>query len=261
MTKKKAQKEGIIWKIVKLAVAAALCVFLLFSVQQRLNAPISQVEINIDKVHSKKALINKKEVRKLIKQKIGYDVNLANVSQLDLYEIELLLNEDSRINKANIFVDKHNSLFINIEQKRPIVRVNVTQGEDYYLDYKGSRIPLTETFRVPVVTGKVDQYVDGFQRIKKHNLNDVLLMAQKIYDDEFLKPLVEQIDINEKNELTIIPKVGREKILFGEVENINHKIYKLKIYYEEGIKNIGIDKFDELDLQYDGQILGRNKET
>lgn len=248
-------------KIGKAITAIALMVFLFFSVFQKLGSPLNDINIEISKGSDKKTLIKEKDIRSLLKTELGYDISIAEIAQLDLYKLEKILTRDDRINRADLFVDKHNNLFIKVEQKQPIVRIDVTDGNDYYLDYKGERIPVTDVFRVPVVTGHVDKYIISFKEHKKNNLNAVLELAQKVHDDDFLSALVEQIYVNEKSEVTIVPKIGRDKILLGQIEDLDEKIYKLKVYYEKGIKNIGIDKFDELDLQYKGQVLERDTDT
>ena len=55
--------------------------------------------------------------------------------------------------------------------------------------------------------------------------------------------------------------MGRKKIILGSQEDLVQKIDNLKAYYEHGIKNIGIDRFDLLDLRYDGHIVGTKKES
>lgn len=238
-----------------------LTVFLLYSVSQKLNQPVDNIKIIIRKDAANKTLIHEKEVRMIIKQALGYDPRLLSIKNLDLFKLETALNANSRIDNAEVYVDKHKILRIEVKQKKPIVRIELNDSADYYLDYKGDRVPVTDTYRVPVVTGFVDEYVDSYQNKKEHNLKNVLELARKVHDDEFLTALVEQIHIDKKDNITIVPKVGRDKIIIGQADDLDEKIYKLKVYYEKGIKNIGLEKFDELDLQYKGQIVGRQKDT
>lgn len=249
------------WKVLKLIISMLLTAFLLLSISQRLNAPIDDIKIVVSGTEDGKKLISEKEVRALLKFELGYDVSIAELGELDLNTLERVLDQNARIDDADLYLDKNNVLHVKVIQKMPIVRIDQTSSDDYYLDYKGSRVPVTEVFRVPVVTGHVDSYRDDYSGIKEHNLNAVLELARKVYDDAFLSALVEQINIDANDEITIVPKVGRDKILLGEVEDLDEKIYKLKIYYEKGIKNIGLERFDELDLKYKGQIVGRQKDT
>jgi len=260
--RKKGNNSGVdYWKIARLVIALGLMCFLLFSVSQRLSGNIEDVVIEIDKNADRKNLITSKEVKAILKYELGYEASLAEVGQIDLYGVEKALMLNDRIDNARVYLDKYNILHVNVRQKRPIVRIDVSGGKDYYLDYRGDRVPVTDVFRVPVVTGHIDAYSSNYQSNVRNNLNAVVKIARKVHDDEFLTALVEQIYVDENDELTLVPKVGRDKILLGQAEDLDEKIYKLKTYYERGIKNIGLDRFDELDLKYKGQIVGRQKDT
>lgn len=261
MAKKKNKSNLNTSLIVKLCITVGLMAFLMYCVKVKLDSQIADVRISVAKVESQKSLISAKEIRKEIKSYLGYDISIANARELDLFKLEEQLQSDSRINKAEIYLDKNNILHIEVKQKRPIVRIEVTGGEDYYLDYDGSRIPISESVRVPVVTGEVHTFAEDYRSKKKHNLNDVLAVAQRVYDNEFLTSLVDQIDVDEKNEIVLVPKLGRGKIQLGTVADLDKKIYKLKVYYANGLKNIGIDKFDELDLRYRNQVIPRNLQS
>jgi len=249
------------WKVFRMVLAIGLTAFLLINISRRLNQPVDDIKIVISKLEAGKELIDEKEIRDLLKFELGYAIEIAELRELRLEQLEMSLRKNSRIDDADIYLDKNGILVISIEQKQPIVRIDQTNADDYYLDYKGSQIPVTETFRVPVVTGQVDAYHEGYEEKEDNNLNSIMELARKVHDDIFLSALVEQIHIDAKDEMTIVPKVGRDKILIGEVEDLDDKIYKLKIYYEKGIKNIGLEKFDELDLKYKGMIVGRQKDT
>jgi len=261
MAKSKKNKGLHISMLIKLCIAAGLMVFLAYCVSVRLTSQVSDVKITIEKDSDQKYLIKAKEVRAQLADILGYDISIANPGQLNVQSLEAKLKRDGRVNTAEIYIDKHNVIRVNVRQNRPIVRVEVSGGEDFYLDYEGRRIPITESIRVPVVTGSVERYTANYKEIKKHNLNDVLLISRKIYDNEFLSSLVDQIDVDSNNEIVLVPKLGRGKIQLGDVSDIDEKIYKLKVYYANGLKNIGIDKFDELDLRYKNQVIPRNVES
>jgi len=245
----------------KLIIAGLLVMFLAYATVNRLNSQLTDVSITIAESDSDKYLITKKQVRAKLKSMLGYDISLANIGQLDIYKIENLLNADERINKSDIYIDKNNKLHVQVEQRKPIVRIQVTNGEDYYLDYEGGRIPVTETIRVPVVTGRVDAYISNYSKQKNNNINGVLDIAKRIHDSDFLTVLVEQIDINAEDEVTLVPKLGKSRILLGQPIGLDKKFEKLAGYYKS-IKKVGINKFDEIDLKWgDDLIYGRDTKS
>ncbi|MBT8190560.1 MAG: hypothetical protein HKN67_10375 [Saprospiraceae bacterium] len=244
--------------IVKAVFAMLLLAFLAYATIERLDSVVDEVSIIINSREDNKKLISEDEIRMMLKKKIGYDITIANNGQLDLMALEKYLQQDNRIKKADIYLDKKNRVKIVISQKEPIVRIEDSAEGDFYLDFEGTRIPLVkdQIVRVPIVTGHVNKYQPNYKDDKEHNLNMVLRMAQKVSEDDFLSALVEQIHIDESDEIVLIPKMGRTKILFGQIDDLDEKVYKLKTYYRKGIKHIGIDKFDELNIKYEGQILG-----
>ncbi len=243
---------------VKLIIACALILFLGFSVYNRLDNSLDKVVIRIKTRNDNKYLVNKSDVQSMIRSHLGYEIVNSNIGKVDLYDLEAFLEDDDRISRAELYIDKRSYLFINILQNLPIARIDVTGGEDYYLDYEGKRIDLKgDLIRVPVVTGFVDSYSSSYSKNDGNNLNDILKVARKLYEDDFLEPLVEQIDIEDNDDITLTTKLGRTKIEIGSVEGLDDKMYRLKTYYKNGIKNIGINKFEELNLRYDGQIVGK----
>lgn len=246
--------------MIKSIIALMMIFFLGFSAVKRLEGTIQDLSIEIVSRNDNKQLIETEQVREQIRQHIGYDILLSNIAQLDLVGLENFLTEDDRIEDVEVYLDKKSNIKIRIFQKDPIVRIDVLSGEDYYLDYNGERIPIVrgQIVRVPVVTGKIDPFDKDFKEDEDNNLNDILAIARKCVDDEFLKALVEQIHVDARDELILVPKVGRSKIVFGDIESMDEKIYKLKTYYREGISRMGIDRFDELNMKYEGHIVGVN---
>jgi len=247
--------------IAKVAIASLLSIYFCFALMDRLDSQLTEVIIEVQAPNDDKYLISKKDVKKILKSKLGYDISLEKLGDMDLYDLENWLEADSRINTANLFVTKSNKLHIKIEQRKPIVRVDVSGGKDYYLDYKGGRIPITESVRVPVATGAIDKYIPNYKNKPNNNLNGILQVAKGIHDDAFLASLIEQIHIDSKGQLTFVPKVGQLKILFGEAEDLEIKFYRIKLYYKEEVKKIGINKFKELDVRFAGQVVGRGDST
>lgn len=251
-------KHQWIFHLVALAVVG---VVLSLAIQTYKNSPISQMEINIEAIDGNRYLISSDEVQKMINQKVGYDVSRASIKRLDLMDLEYLLDSDERIENSELYMDKNLAVHIDIQQKKPLVRI-FTDGGNYYLDAEGSYVPVTgHTVRVPVVTGEVDPYVPNYDEDKNHNLNAVLKLGQLVAEDEFLKSLVEQINVVDGNKFVIAPKMGRNKIKLGDITNIEDKLYRLKVFYSKAISKYGIDKFSELDLQYDGKVFSKDEST
>ncbi len=248
--------------LIKLALAILLVGFFGHAYHKKMSGQLDKVHISIKTGSDKKYLIKRKEVKAILDEQVGYSINSASVKDLDLFELERVLEADDRVSRAEMYLDKFNRLRIGVMQNYPIVRVEVTNEDDYYLDYNGDRIIKDdEIIRVPIVTGSVDKYASNYRSDKGNNLNYVLDLARKISEDEFLNSLVQQIHVTEDDDVILVPTLGRQRITLGPSNGLDDKMHLLKSYYQHGIKSVGMDRFKELDLRFDGQIVGIRKET
>ncbi len=258
---KKRENIGIS-RVVKLVIAGLLMLFLFFCVNMRLGGQLDKMVLKIKKRGDNKQLVHKEDVKKILSNEIGHKISMTEFRDLDLYALEKTLESDSRISRAELYLDKNNVLTIGIIQNLPIARVEVSGGDDYYLDMEGNTVPIGgDLIRVPVVTGYVDQFITNYRKDIKHNLNYVHTVSRRIYEDDFLSALVSQIHVTEENDIILIPIVGSDRIALGQADLLEEKIYKLKIYYKEGLKKIGLSRFQELDLRFEGQIKGVKKDS
>ena len=77
-----------------------------------------------------------------------------------------------------------------------------------------------------------------------------------------LKPLIGQAYLDQYGDFVLIPLVGEQKIIFGFAssnQQVEDKFRRLKIFYEEGMPFEGWQKYSEINLKYDGQIVGRKR--
>lgn len=140
------------------------------------------------------------------------------------------------------------TICLRVSQRRPKLRV--MSGENYYVD--SDRKVLKATFRtacrVPVVTGKVTtEYATG-------ELYDFVCWIER---NAFWNAQIEQINITEHQEVELIPRVGGHVIRIGNLEDYERKLGKLETFYEKGYHRTGWKAYRELDLRYNGQIVGK----
>ncbi len=251
--------KKLIAQLLSTVLMIAVVVMLGFAISSKSNSKLGNCTITVDALADKKYLITKKDVKNILDNTIGFDIMNAAVKDLNLMAIEEAILNDKRVLKAEVYLQQKNELIVDVVQRKPIVRISDMNANNYYLDEEGMRVPhiVNESVRVPVVTGYVDGYTKAYGKMKKNNLNDIFLLVNKIRKDDFLAPLIEQIHIEENKEILLIPKMGKKKIIIGNTENLDDKLYNLKTYYKQGTKKVGIDKFAVLDLRYKNQVVGR----
>lgn len=238
------------------AILGLIAVAFVYAVTEQMNSRVAKLEIDIPTHKNERALITKKGVSKKILDIVGKDIRTVDLVDLDLTRLEATLEKDSRIENVEVYIDKRNTLKVNVEIRRPFIRIMANNDEQYYLDAKGSRIATVkdQAVRVPIVTGDVNKYSANWQNNKKHNLNEIFILAKSLYKDDFLYALVEQIVIDESNRMTLIPKVG-PRLVIGDSKDLGQKLINLKEGYKQILKRDGWEGIEELNFEIKNQIL------
>lgn len=230
---------------------------LLTAIDWKLGSALAKdIHINIKPIDGS-SYINDEDVLKTIKDSTGQDIENTIIGNLNLRSMEEKLIASPFVKDAEVYVDAKDHIYIEIEQSEPILRI-IAESGNYYIGKNGQRIPLSkrDVARVPVATGKIPKYRDRYWESSVNNLTTLFRVADFIYQDEFLKPLIEQINMNEKGELVLVPKLGHHNIEFGNDERLAEKFRYLKIFYKEALPDQGWEKYKVLSLKYEGQVVG-----
>ncbi|RLD62233.1 MAG: hypothetical protein DRJ05_00905, partial [Bacteroidetes bacterium] len=170
----------------------------------------------------------------------GFDSLVGKkISEIDLLSIEKKVNEIPFIESAEVYTSLFGNMKINAVQRKPILRVINSKNKSYFIDYTGVAIPMPSGFscRTLVATGHIQQSYTDFspvdiaatpkEKLEIELIEDLHALAFYINDDEFLKAQIEQIYVTESKEFELIPKVGRQLILFGSIDNMEKKFNNL----------------------------------
>lgn len=252
-------KSAIVWTTISLAIL----VFWYAAVVRKMDQNVHDLTIVIKTATDQRALISKKEVSELFRSYIGYDVRKAKIAQLDIMGLENLLVNDKRVKRAEVYVDKHFDVNVYILQREPILRV-MQSDQSYYLDSEGVKIPSYRgrAIRTLIATGDIaGASIDiGSQKKIKH-IDRVLSVAKVIDKDDFLEALVEQIDIDSEGMVTLVPKMGDQVLEMNDARNIDEQMNRLKIFYRNGIHNVGWKRHSAFRLDVKGQVIGKRIES
>ncbi len=253
----KKVRNVLIWSTLVIGIA----VLLFISVRRKATIEVEEVVVDIIGIHGNERLISEKEIKTLIRKAAGTEIKGRNMRKLPLRKIEAAINRDKRIQRADVYIDSKNRLHVRVEQKVPLMRVIETTGEQYYIDKSGARVPVTmgSAVRVPLVTGMRDTFASDFlERKQPSRLRDVFHVVHFISKDAFLSALVEQIHVSADStqDLIIVPKIGREHVVFGDASEMEDKFDKLKIFYRDGLPRLGWNRYKQLNVKISGQVVG-----
>lgn len=232
---------------------------ILRAIDWRMGSPVAdEVRINVTPINGYRFL-GEEDVLKLLAERTNHrfgEEELA-VGQLNLRTIEDSLMQSPFVDKADAYVDARNHLYIDITQREPIVKI-LSDGGNYYLDREGRKLPSSprDVARVLVASGKIPDYEVGCMDDVLHPLRVLHHVATYIHDDEFLRPLIEQLYLDEAGDLVLVPKLGQHTIVLGSDERLAEKFRYLKIFYNEILPKQGWKAYKRISLKFEGQVVG-----
>ncbi len=220
----------------------------LFAFSNQRNEGRKVTESHINFLGENKLFITDATVSKLLIQN-QQAVTKQPKDIIDLNELEIALNSNPMIKKAEVFMSINGELSAEIEQKRPIARVNTNAS--YYIDDEGSFMPLSSNYsaRVPLVTGN----------IKKNKLETVFQFAKTVDEDEFLKKHVIEIHQNEDETIDFKIRKSDFTVHLGTLNKLEKKINNFKAFYQKAMKDKILEKYKVVNLEFDKQVICTQK--
>lgn len=207
-------------------------------------------------------IIGKEDVEHIIfseyKNLIGSPIDNVNLGLLEK-KIEMYPS----VKNADVFKKINGVLGIRVEQRQPILRVFPKKGAGFYIDEEGEFMPLSEkgAIRVLAANGNINyNYKNGIVKVKSdtaisQTLKDLYNLAKYINSDKFLKAQTEQIYVTEKKEFELVPVVGNQIIILGDIYDFENKLKHLKQFYFHYLNQHSPGKYKYINLKYKGQIV------
>ena len=182
------------------------------------------------------------------------------VGAFNLKMMEAQLEKNIWIKSAELFFDNNEVLRVNVQEREPVARVFTATGNSFYVDQELTMLPLSDKFsaRLPVFTGfpsdaRVLAPADSSLLAE---IRDVSLAIQQ---DTFCMALIDQVDITDRREFDMLPKVGNQLIRFGTGTDAEEKLNKLKLFYKEIMATTGLAEYSVISLQYKNQVVAKKR--
>ena len=235
-------------KIKPILISLALLAYIIFTfafVNKKSDA-ILVTGIDIDIIDSLNThFICDSEIKNLI-LKNHPDIIGKQASKIDKEYLEQVINKIPSVKNTEVFTSLKGCLHLEIEQRKPIVRL--LKGKGFYIDEEGKRMPLSSSYtsRVLVVSGHIkDKTIES----------DLMPLVNFITKDEFWSSQINQIYVDSNSEYILIPRVGGQKIEMGKIDNFERKFSKLYALYKDGFSTVGWNKYKNINLKYENQVV------
>ena len=143
-----------------------------------------------------------------------------------------------------------NKLFVNVKQKEPVARI-ITNDSIFYLDKNSNFMSLSKLHSadVPIIFG-FNQFSD---------LDYLTKISLMIRDDKFLNQNITQIIINDNQEINLKLSGLNTFIELGHNNKLEKKIQNLKAFYNRAVRKNDLEKYKEVNLQFENQVVAVKK--
>jgi cell division protein FtsQ len=257
--------QRVVFITITLAACSGLVVLLVAAIGKKNHENCRDYMITIKGAENNKFIDEKDVTQLLMKATNGKTKGQAIVS-FNLRKLEQILKGNVWIKNAELYFDNQDVLHISVLEREPIARIFTEKGKSFYIDSAMKQIPLSEKMsaKLPVFTNFPDK-----PRLSEKDssiLKDVKKTAEFILNDPFWMAQVEQIDITDCGfkcwgfEMT--PTIGDHIVKLGNGDDIEKKFHRLLVFYQQVMNKTGFNKYDVVDVQFEGQVIGsKNQRT
>jgi len=201
--------------------------------------------------------IEREEIDAILKQDQGMLLG-RSLEGINIHQIEQKLQANPYIAFAKVYTDMDGVIRIEIKQRQPILRILNANGQDFYIDSDGLKMPISSNFtaNVLVATGNITE-VFGTRVDTLHTqlARDLYKTAQYINQDTLWQNQIVQIAVDQKNEMELIPRVGDERIILGNADSLDVKMKNLKVFYQRVMPQVIAKTYKTINIKYTNQIV------
>jgi cell division protein FtsQ len=210
--------------------------------------------------------IEPKDVLEVLNTKAG-KVKGALMQDINTALLEKIVYSNPFIGKAEVYSTIDGFVNIDVWQRNPVIRIVNNDNEHFYIDEQGDFMPVTDKYSCQVIVASGHIYDDYAERslryavpfIKDTTMKPVLFQLNEIAlflkQHEFWDAQIEQLYVNDRSEIELIPRIGNQTILLGSSENLEEKMDRLMLFYREGIIKAGWNKYSVINLKYKDQVI------
>jgi cell division protein FtsQ len=207
--------------------------------------------------------IERAEIDEILKSKNGLLVG-RRLSGIDIQYLEDKLKANPFIEYAKVYIDMNGVIHADVKQRVPVLRILNMAGQDFYVDQNGLKIPLSDHFtaRVLVANGAVLEDFSGKVDTLKTKLGkDLFSTAKYIAQDSLWNDQIVQMFVNSKNDIELVPRVGNQKIILGNADDLKSKFRNLLLFYKKALPQVGWDAYSSINLKFKGQIVCEKRDS
>ena len=206
----KAIFKGFAW----LVCLAGVVVLMSFIEVKKQAVKCAKIEILIPGADN---FIEIEEIDAILKHNQG-DLIGRNLERINLHDIEKSIAANPYIGFVKVYADMNGTVFVEVKQRQPVLRILNAGGQDYYVDRDGLKMPISPNFtaNVLVATGNILEGFNGrVDTLMTATAKDLYKTALFVKRDTLWDAQIEQLYINEKSDIEMVPRVGNQRIIWA----------------------------------------------
>lgn len=246
-------------KLLKIAGIIVLVAFVIgtlaFSTHKSKDVLCKSIEIEFEKDELIK--VDRDELIRIVKS-VDNEIFSKKLNQVNSETIEHAIEKHQAILNAEVYtvITKDSSSFkgvltVDVKHREPVVRI-MSDAASYYLDRFGGKIPISSNYTANVLVAT------GFFT-EEYAKTELLPFVRYIENDKFWQAQIEQIHIEKNGNLLLTPLVGNHIIEFGEINNYEKKLQKMKAFYEQVLAKNNWNKYKTISLKYNNQVIAKRR--
>lgn len=212
-------------------------------------------------VEGKETFIDQKDISTMIQEKFGSVIG-KSLSDIPLHGIELELKKSPYVSHADVHVEIDGNMQVVVKQREVILRVINQHNQQYYVDAKGNKIPVTLKYvpHVLVATGNIKEgYKKPLDPIESKLVKDLVRIVEETKDNELWSNQIVQLFVNDIGDIEIVPRVGAQQLTLGNADSLHNKLERLTNFYTHILPKVGTEAYNKVNVKYGGQIICERK--
>jgi hypothetical protein len=173
--------------------------------------------------------------------------------------IHKILSQENYIKSVDKVHFLGSKLQIEVTLYDILLEIEPATGKKFLLDTEGVYLPYSPKVNRDVITvsGSIPNTFQNKDRVTPADkeLYDLYSVALLIKENPFYAALFHHMSINNKQEIKLIPTIGGVPVLFGDVQDAEHKLKTLKYMYDDVLPYMNNDKYAQLDVRFKNRIV------
>lgn len=207
--------------------------------------------------------IEREEIDAILREDQGVLLG-RNIERINIHQIEKKLQSNPYIAFAKVYVEMDGVLHIEVKQRQPVVRILNNNGQDFYIDNDGLKMPISSNFtaNVLVATGNITEvFGSRVDTLHTQLARDLYKAALFIKRDTLWDSQIEQIVVDGKDDIELIPRVGNQRIILGDADSLEKKMTNLLLFYKKAMPQVGWDTYRTINIKYTNQIVCEKRDS